>query len=172
MFIYTFQNLHPSLWLQGIKMILADPTGRMEEIREQSEQLVYRVTAEEVEKWRGKVFSYMHEVYRRVMREEYYYALGQMNNLRAFVVSGWNMEADRHSNDVWDWSKIEGARSPLVPWQMSMLRMWHCGRDQDDIMKTLHSMVPEIKRLHAVLCAKTGIEERPERLEKVLEMVL
>jgi len=72
--------------------------------------MVYQPSKEEVERWRGKVFSYIHEVYRRVMRNELYYALTMINHLRLFVVNGWNMEAGRLPNDAWDWSKVEGDR--------------------------------------------------------------
>jgi predicted nucleotidyltransferase len=171
LFIYTYSRIHPSIWLQGIK-ICKDSTGDLRNILEESEKIVYTVTREEVEKWRGKIFSYIHEVYRRVFREEFYYALGQMNNLRSYIVSGWNMEVDRHSNEAWDWSKIEGERSQLEPWQLASLKSWNCDRDQQDIMKTLYSMVPEIKRLHAVLCQKTGLDERKGQFEKILSQVL
>jgi hypothetical protein len=58
------------------------------------------------------------------------------------------MEVNRHSNDAWDWSKIEGQRSEHEPWQLSLLESWSCGRNQTEIMKTLTSMIPEITRLH------------------------
>ena len=171
LFIYTYSRLKPSIWLQGIKMIW-DTTGDLRNILEESEKITYTVSQQEVEQWRGKIFSYVHEVYRRVMREEYYYALGQMHHIRSLIVNGWNMEVDRHSNEVWDWSKIEGERSQLEPWQLSLLSSWNCGRDQQDIMNTLHSMVPEMKRLHSVLCQKTGVDEQPEQFEIILNQVL
>jgi len=150
-FIYTFTQIQPSIWLQDMK-ILSDPTGKLLEIFNRAVILEYRVTSAEVEAWRGKLFSYIHEVYRRTMREEYYYALTLINNLRSFIVKGWNMEAGRQSNDAWDWSKIEGKRSNLDSWQLSMLCQWECKRDQEEIMKTLNSMIPEIRRVYRSVC--------------------
>jgi len=171
LFIYSFTTIHPSIWLQGIKIIF-DETGKLHDLMEQSKKIVYQVSKEEVERWRGKAFSYIHEVYRRVLRNEMYYALTMINNLRSFIVNGWNMEAGRHSNDAWDWSKIEGDRSDLESWQLCLLSGWMCGRDAEDIMKTLHSMIPEFRRLHFVLCEKTGIDCDQDRFDRIVNMVL
>lgn len=171
LFIYTFSRLKPSLWLQGIK-ILFDPSDRLQQILKLSNEMSYKVTSNEVERWRGKVFSYVHETYRRVQREEYYYALTMVNNLRSFIVEGWNMEIDRHSNAAWDWSKIEGTRSELEDWQLSMLSSWMCGRDQEEIMKTIYSMIPEIRKLNGVLCDKTGMEMNQEEFDQIMNLVL
>ncbi|WP_199621301.1 hypothetical protein [Paenibacillus alkalitolerans] len=171
LFIYTFSRLRPSLWLQGIKVEF-DPSGYLSELKRLSEELAYQLSAEEVEVWRGKVFAYVHEVYRRVMREEYYYALTMINNLRLFIVRGWNMEKGRLSNDVWDWSKVEGERTPLEPWQLSMLSGWMCGRSQEEIMKTLYSMIPEIRRLHHILCENSGLIVDQEKFDKIINLVM
>lgn len=171
LFIYTFSTLHPSIWIQTIKIIF-DESGKLQELLNQSNQIVYQLSKEEVERWRGKAFSYIHEVYRRALRNEMYYALTMINNLRSFIVNGWNMEAGRHSNDAWDWSKIEGERSQLELWQLNLLSGWMCGRDSKEIMKTLHSMIPEFRRLHLVLCEKTGMDSDQERFDRIINMVL
>jgi predicted nucleotidyltransferase len=170
-FFYIPEGLQSSIWYKNLKA-LYDPKGIVQELVEQSNEITYKATAKEVERWRGKIFSYIHEVYRRVHREEYYYALTMVNNLRSFIVNGWNMEVDRHSNDGWDWSKIEGQRSELEPWQLSLLESWSCGRNQNEIMKTLMRMIPEIIRLHNVLCQKTGLEEKRNTLNKVIDLVM
>jgi predicted nucleotidyltransferase len=170
-FFYSTERLKPSIWYKEIK-ILHDPPGIIARLIHESKQITYQVTQDEVNRWRGKVFSYIHEVYRRVHRSEFYYALTMINNLRSFIVNGWNMEVDRHSNDAWDWSKIEGERSELESWQLSLLGTWSCGRDEREIMKTLMSMIPEIERLHEVLCKKTGLPIDNEKVRKVIEFVL
>lgn len=171
LFIYTFSRLSPSIWLQGIKVFL-DTTGKLQNIVEQSNLITYEVTKDEVDRWRGKIFSYIHETYRRVMREEYYYALSMMNNLRSFIVSGWNMEVGRHSNNPWDWSKIEGSRSHLEPWQLKLLEDWYCGRDQAQILETLGRIISEFTRIHEVLCTKTGLEKNEVRFNRIINLVM
>lgn len=170
MFIYTFSRLQPSIWLKNMKIVY-DPTGKLKEIAEQSNQLTYEVTREEVEKWRGKVFAYIHEVYRRALREEYFYALTMINNLRSFAVMGWNMEVERHGNEAWDWSKIEGERSQLAPWQLTMLASWNCDRNQEAIMSTLTAMIPELRRLYSVLSHKAGMDDM-DKFDEIVSMVL
>lgn len=149
-----------------------DPTGQLSKIGQASNEIIYQVSKEEVESWKGKVFSYFHEVYRRTQREEYYYALTMINNLRSFIVQGWNMEACRHSNAAWDWSKIEGERTELEDWQLSLLSSWMCGRNQKEIMKTATSMVPELRRLHGVLSEKVGLGYSQEHFDKIINQVL
>jgi predicted nucleotidyltransferase len=171
LFIYTYSRLQPSIWLNGIKVVF-DPNNQLMEILAESNKIKYQVTQGAVINWEGKIFSYIHEVYRRVMREEYYYALTIINNLRSFIVMGWNMEVDRHSNDAWDWSKIEGKRTQLEPSQLELLAGWSCGRDQKEIMSTLWTMIPEIRRLHIVLRGKTGLEIDESHFERVINLVL
>jgi len=171
LFIYTFSRIQPSIWFSGI-LIVFDPSERLQEALKSSNDLKYQVTKGEVEIWMGKVYSYIHEVYRRVVREEYYYALTMINNLRSFIVNGWDMEVNRLPNDTWDWSKIEGARSLLEPWQLSLLSSWMCDRNQEEIMKTLASMIPEINRLQNVLCDLTGLERDQGKHNQIINLVL
>jgi predicted nucleotidyltransferase len=114
-FFYTAEKIEPSIWFKDIQ-ILHDTDGILNELLNKSNDIKYQVSREDVIRWRGKVFSYIHEVYRRVKREEYYYALTMMNNLRSFIVQGWDMSSNRQPNDAWDWSKIEGSRTHLELW--------------------------------------------------------
>jgi predicted nucleotidyltransferase len=171
LFFYTSSNLLPSIWLKGIKIIY-DRKGFISKVLQESESMEYAVTQQQVLNWRGKVFAYIHEIYRRAMRGEYYYALTNLNSLRHFIVQGWDMEVSRQPNDGWDWSKIEGERSHLAPWQLSLLASWDCGRDQQEIMKTLASMVPELTRLHKKLTLKTGLEGEEQLMQQVIDQVL
>jgi len=47
-----------------------------------------------------------------------------------------------------------------------------CGREPEDIMKTLHSMIPELRRLHKVLCEKTAMDVDQDRFDRIVNMVL
>jgi predicted nucleotidyltransferase len=170
-FFYTTGKIEPSIWFKGIK-ILHDTGGLLNELLNKSNEYQYQVSREDVIRWRGKVFSYIHEVYRRVRREEYYYALTMMNNLRSFIVQGWDMCNNHQPNDAWDWSKIEGSRTHLELWQLSLLESWSCGRDQTEIMKTLQSMVPEITRINKSLIEHSGLNDIDEVINEVIEQVL
>lgn len=171
LFIYTFSRMNPSVWLQGIEVVY-DPTGCLTALLEQSNTLQYQVTSKEVIAWQGKTFAYIHEVYRRVKREEYYYALTMINNLRSYIAAGWYMEAGLQPNDAWDWSKIEGQRSPLHLRQLELLAAWSCGRDAHQIMQTMEQMVPELRRLNGVLCDMANIDQEQETFDRIVSMVL
>jgi predicted nucleotidyltransferase len=170
-FYYKPEELQPSLWLQDSK-ILYDPHNIVKKIYEDSLKITYSPSVDEYERWRGKVFAYMHEAYRRVMREEMSYALKQITGLSWFIVQGWHMEKGRFPNLWADWSKVEGPRSCLEEWQLSLLDSWHCERDQTEIMKTMASMIPEFLRLNKVLSKMLQVEEKNELWEKVIELVL
>lgn len=166
------EELQPSLWLCGCQA-LYDPKSIIQPVLDASETLKYQVTPDEVELWRGKVFAYIHEVYRSVMRGELYYAISMLDSFRWQMARGWHMEMGQRVDSGWGvWSKVEGTRSLLSGWQSALLKSWYCQLDEDEIMKTLASMIPELLRLHGSLCRITGVEERREWCESVISKVL
>jgi hypothetical protein len=170
-FYYQPDDLKPSLWLKDIK-VMYDPHKIVTKVREQSASLAYRPTAQEIEWWRGKTFACIHEVYRRVMREEMYYALQMLDGIRWLIAAGWEMEAGRMPNSLSDWSKLEGHRSCLKDWQLALLAGWDSARNPDDIMKTLAAMIPEFLRVHKCICKKYGVDEKEELCRQIIDMVL
>lgn len=170
-FYYKADDLRPSLWLHDTK-ILFDPHEIVKKIYEDSLKITYSISIEEFEQWRGKVFAYMHEVYRRVMREEISYALQMLNGLSWFAVQGWHMEAGRFPSLWSDWSKVEGARSCLEDWQLSLLNTWYSERDANAIMKSMASMIPEFLRLNKELSRTLEANEKSGLWEQVIHMVL
>lgn len=165
-------ELEPSVWLHGLKA-LYDPHGLVKSVLEQSSKIEYKPTVEEVEVWRGKVFAFMHETYRAVMREEKYYALANLDIIRWFMATGWYMEMGKRVDSSYGiWSKLEGKRSHLRNWQLSLLESWDCNRNAQNIMKTMTSISSEFMRLNKQLCKKTGLEEREEWCKKIIEMVI
>lgn len=170
-FYYKPDDLRPSMWLQDTKTVY-DPHGIVRKIYEDSLRITYSPSIEEFERWRGKVFAYMHEMYRRVMREEISYALKTLSGLSWFIVQGWNMDAGRRPIPLLDWSKVEGARSGLEDWQLSLLHTWHSERDANAIMKSMASMIPELLRLNKALSRKLQADEKAGLWEQVISMVL
>jgi hypothetical protein len=138
---------------------------------EKSMVLTYETTIQEFEIWRTKFFAYVHEAYRRVMRKEIYYALHCLDNLRLSMTTAWYMEAEIQPNAFGDWAKLEGIRSKLSDWQLSLLEQWHSSREPEEIMKVIEKMVPEFKRVHKSFCDKLGLEEDPEWVNEILNMV-
>jgi len=83
------------------------------------------------------------------------------------------MEMDKHLDSSYGvWSKVEGSRSLLHEWQLTLLVSWSCGRDPRDIAKTMECMYPELLRLNKSLCAKIGIDDEEEKFKQIIDMVL
>ncbi|GAA0592778.1 hypothetical protein GCM10009001_06070 [Virgibacillus siamensis] len=170
-FYFKMKDIQPSVWLQNIK-IVHDTNGLMNDVLERSMRLSYKPNVEEIEFWRSKFFAYVHEAYRRTMRKELYYALHCLDNLRMSMVTAWFMEAGIQPNTFGDWAKIEGQRSELQDWQLSLLADWHSSREPNEVLHVIKSIVPEFIKVHSSLCEKYEIEENLERVNEILDMVL
>ncbi len=164
------EEVVPSIWLKGYK-VLYDPNNIISKVIKESSYEVYKPSSDEVKFWRGKLLAFIHETYRAVMRDEIYYALSNLDRVRWLVVSGWYMEKEQHLDSPYGvWSKIEGKRSKLNHWQLSFLESWDCGRNTNQIMKTMVIMVPEILRLNKYLSKQVNIEENEDQIKKIIEM--
>ncbi|MED1665928.1 hypothetical protein P4U85_19005 [Brevibacillus laterosporus] len=170
-FYYQTEEMQPSIWLQNIR-IIHDTDGMMTNILEQSMQILYTPTTEDIEISRSKFFAYVHETYRRVIREEMYYALQCVDTLRFLVAAVWLMEAGIQPNTLSDWAKMEGSRSNLQNWQLTLLANWDCSRDSVKILHVLHYIIVEYKKVHNNLCREYHIAENPEWVDGIFDMVL
>lgn len=168
----TPHELNSSIWMKGLKAVY-DPNYVLKEVLDKSAEIEYAPTAEDVEQWRGKVFAYIHETYRSVIRNELYYAISHLDKFRWMMARGWYMENDQWVDSSWGvWSKLEGERSRLSDREKELLVSWDCTRSPEHIMKTIADMVPEFMRLHKSLCHKTGLDERREWCAKIIDMAL
>ncbi|RXJ04302.1 hypothetical protein DS745_02645 [Anaerobacillus alkaliphilus] len=170
-FYYHIKGIQPSVWLQEIK-IVKDSQGFVDQVVEKSRKLSYLPSLQDVDIWRTKFFSYVHEVYRRVQRGEIYYALQCIDNLRLSITTGWFMVAGIQPNTFGDWAKIEGSRSRLEGWQLSLLEGWYSKRDREDIFKVTKAIIPEFKKIHESLCEMVGLEMNDQWVDEIVGMTL
>jgi hypothetical protein len=170
-FYYKMKDIQPSVWMKNIK-IVKDQTGLMREVQAKSMSLDYQPTLEEFELWRSKFFAHTHEVYRGIKRNEFYYALNYLDALRLSIVKGWSMDAGIQPNNPGYWAKIEGDRSNLAIWQLSLLETWNCEREPNEIQQTLEKMILEFIKIHRSLCRKLDVEEKPEWVSKIFQQVI
>ncbi|MDQ0257977.1 hypothetical protein J2S74_005440 [Evansella vedderi] len=170
-FYYTPDKIQPSIWLKNIK-IIKDTGHMMARILDKSMVLTYELSKDEFELWRTKFFAYLHEAYRRVMRKEYYYALNCMDHLRLSMATAWYMDKGIQPNTFGDWAKYEGDRSELEDWKQSLLQSWDCGRNTKEIINVMKSIVHEFRIVHRSLCNKLEMEENPEWINKIVNMVI
>ncbi|QGS68242.1 hypothetical protein CV093_05310 [Oceanobacillus sp. 143] len=82
------------------------------------------------------------------------------------------MEAGMQPNTFGDWAELEGERSRLQDWQLSLLKEWHSGGEPNEILNVLKSILTEFIKAHKGICEKVGCEEDPEWVEKFFGMVL
>lgn len=157
--------------MQDLKIVYA-PEGHVNFIRQQSLQLSYSPTIEEVEIWRSKFFAYVHEFYRRIMRNEFSYAKQCLENVIYSMVSGWYMMAGLQPNNFGDWSKVEGKRSPLAEWQRMLLNAWRYSSNEEDMVRVLKNILPQFQKLHKELCKIVGITYEQKWEEEILKKVL
>ncbi|MQR97074.1 aminoglycoside 6-adenylyltransferase [Fictibacillus phosphorivorans] len=169
-FYYKKKDLHPSIWMQHLKIVY-DPEGHVKSIRQQSLQLSYTPTIEEVELWRTKFFAYVHEFYRRIMRSELSYAKQCLDNVIYSIVSGWYMIAGLQPNSFGDWSKVEGKSSPLADWQHMLLSEWRYNSYEEDMLRILRNILPQFQKLHKELCEIVEITYEPKWEEEILKKV-
>ncbi|QKS70322.1 hypothetical protein FLK61_26565 [Paenalkalicoccus suaedae] len=168
-FYYKKEDLTPSIWLQEIK-IAHDPHDFLQKLQKRSQAITYEPSKVDVEIWRTKFVSYAHELYRRVRRGEFYYALQIIDSMRYSVVLGWLMEAGIRPNSFGDWARLEGERSPLTTEQQRLLVTWHCDRDPERLLSTGRAMYPEFLRLHENLVEKLRFADHMEQMEELLDM--
>lgn len=171
-FYYKQEDLRPSLYLKEETQIEYDPNGIVTAVSEQSRDLYYEPSLIEFEVWRSKFFAHMHEVYRRVMRGELYYALHSLDMMRWSVAAGWDMTSGRQPNAPGDWSKYEGERSPFDQREQELLAGWNTGRDAEGILEVMKKITMEFKSVHSRLSALLGLDEQAEWVEEIVSMVV
>lgn len=171
-FYYKKDDLKPSLYVKEETKIIYDPHKIVERVVQESQTLSYQVTEEDFEIWRGKFFAHMHEVYRRIKRDELFYALSSFDMMRWSIAAGWDMEADRNPNQMGVWSKYEGKRSDFDHAQLSLLESWYSDRNPARILTVMALIMPEFKRLHSSLCHKLSLEEDDAWVDEIIKKVI
>ncbi|MGM7700695.1 aminoglycoside 6-adenylyltransferase [Pseudalkalibacillus sp. Hm43] len=168
-FYYRMEDLKPSIWLKKIR-IVKDATGTLEKIQLLSQGLSYQPTIQEFDAWKGKLFAYFHEVYRRIMREELSYAQTMILGLKWLIAAGWYMEKGIQPNAFGDWSKMEGSRSPLNQAQQEMLQAWNLPQEQQQFLPVLNEMIPAANQTYKNLCNKLNVEEQQSQFDEVVNL--
>lgn len=165
------EEVVPSLWLKGSE-VLYDPHALITEATTESEAIHYQLLNDEVEFWRGKVLSFIHETYRAVKRNEIYYAYTNFDRIRWLITYGWYMELGEHLDGSYGvWSKIESERGKLQEPQLSLLKQWNCNPEPNDMLDMIDRMIPEFIRLNKVLSDQVGIESDEARVKKAIDQV-
>ncbi|MCF6136665.1 aminoglycoside 6-adenylyltransferase [Pseudalkalibacillus berkeleyi] len=169
-FYYRLNDLKPSVWLNDIS-IVKDSTAKLTELRAASQTITYQPTVEEFNQWRGKLFAYFHEAYRRIMREEWLYAQNMFLGLKWLIASGWYMQKGIQPNSFGDWSKVEGARSPLDKTKRDMLYNWHFKEEQEELLQVINDMAVVARELDIDLSKQFNNEAQTHLFDDVIALI-
>lgn len=120
LFVYYQEELLPSSWLASIA-IYQDYNEQLARIKQQSRELHYCPSQEEVDFFLTKYYAFLHEYYRRWKRGEMSYSLSCQLTMKHCLISFWYMEKRLVPNSLGDWSKYEGARTKLSDNQIAQL---------------------------------------------------
>lgn len=168
---HTADEVEASIWLKEAS-VLYDPHFLISQAIKASSLMKYELEKEEVEFWRGKIFAFVHETYRAVMRKETLYAKSNLDRVAWLIAAGWYMEKDEHFEGAYgSWSKVQGPRSKLSLNQQELLGQWLRGNDENGIMAGIAAMETEILRLNSILAAKAGMEEEREKALGILRLI-
>ncbi|MDX5476233.1 MAG: hypothetical protein LPK00_11925 [Bacillaceae bacterium] len=170
-FYYKDIDIQPSLYLKNMK-IIHDSDEILMRVLKLSNTQTFSFSQEELDVWVGKVYAYLHETYRRVMRNEFNYAFSMLEALRFSVVIGWLTEKEIPANNFGDWSKIEGSRSPLTEEQLTLLASWdNPSRDKKEILNLAKAIFTEFKLVHNKICEKYNLNEELEVMLEVEKLI-
>lgn len=163
-------SLKPSLNLQHIQ-IKKDITGLLTTYHIQSLALTFSCTPAIVETWQTTFFSHLHDVYRRTLRRELYFAMHNIDILRQLIVNGWYMLQEKQPNILGDWSKYEGRLSILTPEQLQLLESFHCEHNGQSITEAMNKLIDTFLMINRALCDKLGIPHQTERILRIIQQV-
>lgn len=168
---HSADEIKSSIWLKEAS-VLYDPYFLISGVIEESSRIDYVLEIDEVEFWKGKIFAFVHETYRAVMREERLYAKSNLDRVAWLIAVGWYMEKGEHFGGAYgSWSKMQGERSKLSASQQELLELWLKVNDETDIMAGISEMKPEILRLNGILSVKAGLEEGHEKAAQIFHMI-
>jgi hypothetical protein len=160
-----------SEWMKNVKIIKDFGDGFLQKVTDDSKKIIYVYSEHDYLDWRNKFFAHVHEAYRRSKREEYYYALHDIDALRQLMAIGWYMEKGEQPNDYGDWAKIEGKRTKLTTKELNLLASWNPTRNVNEILETINAIKPYFKDLCDRLTRKLPDADDERVIETVFNRI-
>ncbi len=111
LFIYTVDELEPSIWMKEINIV--KDFGLLEELCEKSQRLSYSITQREFDQLLHSYYADYFELYRCWKREEYNYLEHLTLSMKHCLVSMWYVSKGYAPNPEMDWAKYEGRKTKL-----------------------------------------------------------
>ena len=167
---HDLKEIQPSIDYKKI-MIVDDPYGIMTYVSEESKNLQYTLSFEDLDSWRTKFFSNYYEFYRSVYVDESYKARHCLNVMRWLVATMWMIQEGNKPNVYLDWSHMEGSESILKLEQQNKLKKWGFSASIKELEEVLKSIVDEFYQLHEEFCRKLHLAEEQDYVYRILSRV-
>ena len=167
---HDLKGIQPSIDYKKI-IIVDDPYGIMTYVSEESKNLQYTLSFEDLDSWRTKFFSNYYEFYRSVYVDESYKARHCLNVMRWLVATMWMIQEGNKPNVYLDWSHMEGSESILKLEQQNKLKKWGFSASIKELEEVLKSIVDEFYQLHEEFCRKLHLAEEQDYVYRILSRV-
>lgn len=164
---HDLKRLQPAIDYKKI-MIVDDPYGIMTYVAEESKNLEYTLTFEDLDSWRTKFFSNYYELHRSFCVAESYKARHCLNVMRWLVATMWLIQEGNKPNVYLDWSHMEGTDSVLKLEQQKKLKQWGFSSSIKELEEVLKSIVEEFYQLHEEFCGKLHLVEEQDYVYRIL----
>lgn len=112
LFVYTVEDLTPSIWLKNIAIV--KDFGLLEDLSKKSQGLSYSITQKEFDELINNYYADYFELYRCWKREEYNYLEHLILSMKHCLVSMWYVSKGFAPNPAMDWAKYEGRKTKLT----------------------------------------------------------
>ncbi|WP_444684777.1 nucleotidyltransferase domain-containing protein [Alkalicoccus luteus] len=166
-FYYRQSELKPDPFFRSI-WVVYDPDETLAALKQQSAGTTRKPSAEDVERWRGKVFAYLHEIRRRTERDEQHYARQCADMLSWSLAAGWLMARGDMPDGFGSWSKLEGPRSRLMEAEQKQLQALSRVTEPIDRARLF---IPMFLNVHSRVCASLDMPEKRDWVEEICRMI-
>lgn len=164
---HDLKVLQPSMDYQKV-MTIDDPYGIIAYVSEESKNLKYTLSFEDLDSWRTKFFSNYYEFHRSFYIDECYKARHCLNVMRWLVAAMWMIEGGNKPNGYLDWSHMEGNDSVLKLEQQKKLKQWGFSSSNKELEVVLKSIVNEFYQLHEGFCEALHVMEEKDYVYRIL----
>ncbi len=112
LFIYTVDELKPSIWMKHIEIV--KDFGLLQDLSSKSQKLSYSITQSEFDQLIHNYYADYFELYRCWKREEFNYLEQLILSIKHSLVSMWYISKGYAPNPALDWAKYEGRKTKLT----------------------------------------------------------
>lgn len=167
------EELQPSPWFLLPTEVIYDPKGLVQQVIQASQKLDFSLlTVDEVERLIGKGLAYAEEVYRRVKRDELFYAQSQLDSFRWVLIQFDDyLHHSLPSSGFGSPSHFERRGSKTI---VEVLKISYAVLEQRSLLQALdtllHQYQQQVIQLHKSLSPKRSLEIDLDWIDTILKL--